>query len=234
MRVEVEGFVQRRSTVELIPSSLAAPPRRERPQCGREAPLPADEDLGHPTRRDIIVGCVRLFVGFAGLIAIVAFVGWRFRSELEHFGRWFVERFGAAGMAGGAFLADGLHFPLPPQFYLLTGIAGGYGTLPALACVLAGSITGGFVAFALARRVAGVPFFERRFSTTRHVLRRLLRARGKTWGLVIAGLLPVSFFVLCVLGGMMGLRYRDYAILGLMRIPRLVLSFGLIVLAWGA
>lgn len=194
--------------------------------------LTADEDLVHPTKREIILGFVRLFAGFAGLVGIVAIIGWRWRSELEHFGRWFVERFGAAGMAGGAFLADGLHFPLPPQFYLLTGIAGGYGTLPALASVLAGSIAGGFVAFALARRVAGVPFFEKRFSTTRHVVRSLLRARGR-WGLVIAGMLPVSYFVLCVLGGMMRLRYRDYAILGLMRIPRLVLSFLLILLAWG-
>lgn len=195
--------------------------------------LTADDDLGHPTKREMIMGCVRLFVGFAGLIAVVAFIGWRWRSQLEHFGKWFVERFGAAGMAGGAFLADGLHFPLPPQFFLLTGIAGGYATLPAILCVLAGSIAGGFVAFSLARRVAGVPFFERRFSTTRQILRRLLHSRGRTWGLVIAGLLPVSFFVLCVLGGMMRLRYRDYAILGLMRIPRLVLSFLVIVLAWG-
>lgn len=194
--------------------------------------LTADEDLAHPTKREIILGVMRLFGGFAVLVGVVAFVGWRWRSQLEHFGRWFVERFGAAGMAGGAFLADGLHFPLPPQFYLLTGIAGGYGTLPALAAVLVGSIAGGFVAFALARHVAGVPFFERRFSTTRHVLRSLLRARGR-WGLVIAGALPVSYFVLCVLGGMMKLRYRDYAILGLMRIPRLVLSFLVIVLAWG-
>lgn len=194
--------------------------------------LAADDDLEHPTRREIIIGFVRLFAGLGGLVAIVALIGWRWRAELEHFGKWFVERFGAAGMAGGAFLADGLHFPLPPQFYLLTGIAGGYGTLPALACVLVGSVTGGLVAFAIARRVAGIPFFQRRFSTTRHVIRRLLRARGR-WGLVIAGMLPVSYFVLCALGGMMGLRYRDYAIIGLMRVPRLVLSFIVIVLAWG-
>jgi membrane protein YqaA with SNARE-associated domain len=206
----LEDFVQRLVTVELS----------------------ADDDLAHPTKREIALGFVRILAGLAGLVGIVALAGFRWRSELEHFGRWFVERFGAPGMAGGAFLADGLHFPLPPQFYLFTGIAGGYGTVPALACVLAGSIAGGFVAFALARRASGIPFFERRFSTTRHILRRLLRARGR-WGLVIAGLLPVSYFVLCVLGGMMGLRYRDYAILGLMRIPRLVLSFLLIVLAWG-
>lgn len=194
--------------------------------------LTADDDLDHPSRREIVLGVVRLFVGFAVLIGAVAFIGWRFRTELEHFGKWFVERFGAAGMAGGAFLADGLHFPLPPQFYLLTGIAGGYGTVPALASVLVGSVTGGLVAFAVFRRLSGVPFFEKRFTTTRVVVERLLRSRG-TWGLVIAGMLPVSYFVLCALGGMMRLRYRDYAIIGLMRVPRLVLSFALIALAWG-
>jgi membrane protein YqaA with SNARE-associated domain len=209
MQPRLEDFVQQSLTVELT----------------------ADDDLAHPTRREIILGFVRLIVGFAALVGIVALIGWRWRAELEHFGRWFVERFGAAGMAGGAFLADGFHFPLPPQFYLLTGIAGGYGPLPALASVLAGSIAGGFVVFAVARRLSGIPFFENRFSTTRHILRSLLRARGR-WGLVIAGMLPVSYFVLCALGGMMRLRYRDYAILGLMRIPRLVLSFLLIVLAW--
>lgn len=194
--------------------------------------LTADDDLARPTRREIILGFVRLIVGLAALVGIVALVGWRWRSELEHFGRWFVERFGAAGMAGGAFLADGLHFPLPPQFFLLTGIAGGFGVLPALASVLAGSIAGGFFVFATARRLSGVRFFENRFTTTRHVLRSLLRARGR-WGLAIAGMLPVSYFVLCALGGLMQLRYRDYAIFGLMRIPRLVLSLVLIVLAWG-
>jgi membrane protein YqaA with SNARE-associated domain len=194
--------------------------------------LSADDDLSHPTRREIILGLVRLLAGFAALVGIVAVAGWRWRSELEHFGQWFVERFGAAGMAGGAFLADGLHFPLPPQFYLLTGIAGGYGTLPALGSVLAGSVLGGFVAYRAARRVAGIAFFERRFATTRAVVRRLVRARG-TWGLVLAGMLPVSFFVLCALAGMMRFRQRDYAVIALMRVPRLVLSYALIVLAWG-
>jgi membrane protein YqaA with SNARE-associated domain len=210
MRPRLEDFVQHPFTVELT----------------------ADDDLAHPTRREIILGFVRLVVGLAALMGIVALVGWRWRSELEHFGHWFVERFGAAGMAGGAFLADGLHFPLPPQFFLLTGIAGGYGTVPALLSVLAGSVAGGFFVFAVAHRFSGVRFFENRFSTTRHVLQSLLRARGR-WGLVIAGMLPVSYFVLCALGGLMQLRHRDYAILGLMRIPRLVLSFWLISLAWG-
>jgi membrane protein YqaA with SNARE-associated domain len=190
------------------------------------------DDALPPSKREILLGLVRLAAGLVALFAIVGFLGWAYRDELERFGAWFVARFGIVGMAAGAFLADGLHFPLPPQFYLLTGIAGGVGTAAALLSVLVGSVLGGFTIFTAAARVSRVAFFARRFATTRHMIVRLMRRYG-VWGLVVAGMLPVSYFVLCVLGGMMHLRNRDYGVLALMRIPRLVLSYLLIVLAWG-
>lgn len=161
----------------------------------------------------------------------MAALGWLFRAELEQFGRSFVARFGLIGMAGGSFIADGLHFPLPPQFYLLTGIAAGVGSPSALGSVLGGSVLGGLTAFALARRAARLPLLERRFAATRALVERLMHHYG-AWGLVVAGMLPISYFVLCVLGGMMRLRFRDYGVLALMRGPRIVLSYALIVLAW--
>lgn len=194
------------------------------------APKDDAEDL---TRGEIVLGVVRLFVGLAALMAVVALLGWAFRAQLEHFGRWFVGHFGLVGMACGSFLADGLHFPLPPQFYLLTGIAGGIGTTEALASVLVGSVLGGLTAFAIARRMARVPFLENRFATTRVLIEKLMGHHG-AWGLVIAGMLPVSYFVLCALGGMMRLRYRHFGVLALMRIPRIVLSYALIALAWAS
>ncbi len=193
------------------------------------APKNDPEEL---TRGEIVLGIVRLMVGLAALLGVVAFLGWAFRAELQHFGRWFVGRFGLIGMACGSFLADGLHFPLPPQFYLLTGIAGGIGTPAALGSVILGSALGGLTAFAVARRAARIPLLERRFATTRTLIERLMNRHG-AWGLVVAGMLPVSYFVLCALGGMMRLRYRDFGVLALMRIPRIVLSWALIVLAWG-
>lgn len=193
--------------------------------------LAPKDDPEQLTRGEIVLGVVRLLVGLAALAAVVALLGWAFRSQLEQFGRWFVMRFGVIGMAAGSFLADGLHFPLPPQFYLLTGIAGGVGTPAALASVIAGSILGGLTAFAIARRVARFPRLERRFATTRVLIDKLMSDHG-AWGLVIAGMLPVSYFVLCALGGMMRLRYREFAVLALMRIPRIVVSWALIVLAW--
>lgn len=188
-------------------------------------------DPEHLTRGEVVLGVLRLLAGLAALLAVVSFLGWELRSELEHFGHWFVARFGVIGLAGGSFLADGLHFPLPPQFYLLTGIAGGIGTAAALGSVLVGSVLGGFTAYALARRAVRLPFLERSFATTRTLLEKLKNAYGP-WGLVIAGMLPISYFVLCVLGGMMRLRVREFSVLALMRVPRIVLSYALIVLAW--
>lgn len=183
-------------------------------------------------RREIALGVVRLLAGLAALVVVVSVLGWELRAPLEQFGDWFVGRFGVLGMAAGAFLADGAHFPLPPQFYLLTGVAAGIGAGPALASVVVGSALGGLVAFATARRAATWPWLERRFATTRALVSALIDRRG-TRGLVIAGLIPVSYFVLCVLGGMMRLRYRDYGVLALMRVPRIVVSYLVIAAAWG-
>lgn len=184
-----------------------------------------------PSRRNLLIGLARLVLAPAALVAIVSLLGWRWRGELEHFGRWFVHRFGVAGMAAGAFLADGLHVPLPPQFYLLTGIAGGIGPVMALASVIVGSVLGGLAVFAFARETSRMSSFEKRIEPTRVYVEQLVRKRGY-WGIAAAGLLPISFFLLCVLGGMMRLRYRAYGILALMRIPRLVGSYLLIELAW--
>lgn len=191
----------------------------------------ADGDRDELSTRDVVVGVARVVLGLGALVGVVGVLGWAYRAELERFGAWFVEHFGLPGMAAGSFLADGLHFPLPPQFYLLTGIAGGVGTIEALGSVLAGSVLGGLLAFAVARRLSGVPLLARWFTTTQRLIEKLMNNRGR-WGLVIAGMLPISYFVLCTLGGLMRLRYRDYGVLAIMRVPRIVLSYLLIVLAW--
>lgn len=167
------------------------------------------------------------------LLASIALLGWALRDELERFGRWFVETLGPFGMALGSFLADGLHFPLPPQFYLLTALAGGTGFAIAFPSVLAGSVAGGLVSFTLGRRAVQSRWLERQTRTSRRVVEALVLRYG-LFGVALAGLLPISFFVLCAIGGVMHLRYRAYAVLALMRVPRLLGSYALIVLAWHA
>jgi membrane protein YqaA with SNARE-associated domain len=176
---------------------------------------------------------LRLVLGFGAFLAAVTVVAWAFHAELERVGHWFVDRFGVAGMIAGTFVADGFHFPVPPQFYLLTGVTGGGSTIATLGGVLVGSILGGLAAFAVGRRLSGTRAVGRWSRAPRHLLQRLLVKHGN-WGLVIAGLMPLSYWVLCSVGGVLRLPYRSYGVIALMRIPRILLSYALIVVAWGA
>lgn len=189
--------------------------------------------LDRTARHETFVAVVRLMASCAVLVAVVSLVGWALRDELSRFGEWFVVRFGYAGMAAGAFLADGLHFPIPPQFYLLTGIAGGHRNGVVVASVLAGSELGGLAAFALARGIGRAPAIARRLEKTRVLLDGFIARRGYL-GLAAATLLPLSYCLLCMASGAMRLPYRAYGVLAVMRVPRILLSYVVIVLAWPA
>jgi membrane protein YqaA with SNARE-associated domain len=185
------------------------------------------------SRREIVRSAVRLVAGVAAFLGLVAIVSWAFRAPLEVAGRWFVARFGMPGMAVGSFLADAVHFPVPPQFYLVAGIAAGAGRAAALGSVLAGSVLGGFGAFAAARAASRTRLFQRRTARTRNLVQHLV-ARHGYWGLALATLFPVSYWVLCSLAGIMRLPFRAYGVLALMRVPRILLSYAIIAIAWGA
>lgn len=183
-------------------------------------------------RREATIVIVRLLLGFAVFLGALALVSVIFHAELELSGRWFVERFGAPGIALGTFLADGVHFPLPPQFYLLAGVTGGFSRGVALASVITGSALGGLLAFAIGRRGADVQIVRDRIRVPRVLVEGLI-ARHGYWGLAIAGLLPVSYWLICSMAGVLRMPYRAYAVLALMRVPRLLLSYAIIVAAWG-
>jgi len=180
---------------------------------------------------ETLFGILRMVISFAALVALVSFLGWAYRDELSRFGSWFVSRFGVAGMGAGAFLADSVHFPIPPQFYLLTGIAGGHEVVVVVLAVLVGSELGGLTAFALARGLGRAPIVARRLQSSRDLLTRLIDRQGYI-GLAAATLLPISFSILCMASGAMRLPYKAYGVLAIMRVPRILLSYVVIVLAW--
>ncbi len=194
----------------------------------------AQDDVGEGlSRYEALAAVFRLLAGFAVFLGALSLLSLRFRGPLESLGHWFVDRFGALGMAAGSFLADGMHFPVPPQFYLFAGIAGGFGRPAALASVFLGSVLGGLAAFTVARRVSGIRLLATRFRSPRRVLVSLIVRHGY-WGLVLAAALPVSFWLLCTLAGVLRLPYRAYGVLALMRAPRIALSYLIIVAAWTA
>lgn len=188
-----------------------------------------DRDLPHET----LLAALRAAAGFLLLAVLVGALGWALREEMTSFGEWFVGRFGALGIVAGTFLADGIHFPLPPQFYMLTGLAGGHAAAHVLACVLVGSELGGLAAFAGARVVGRSELVRTRVERPRRLLARLVERRGYA-GLAVATLLPISFSLLCMASGAMRLPFKAYGVLAAVRVPRILLSYAVIALAWGA
>src|SRR5690606_28712577 len=96
---------------------------------------------------------------------------------------------------------------------------------------LVGSELGGLTSFALARAIGRTALVARRLEASRRLLLGAMERRGYL-GLAAATLLPLSFSLLCMATGAMRLPYRAFAVLAVMRVPRILLSYLLIVLAW--
>src|SRR6188768_2999163 len=95
------------------------------------------------TQRELALMVLRWCGGPVALFGVMLAIARLFRAPLEALGRNFVERFGYYGMAFGTFIADGFHFPIPPQFYMLMAISSGASRPLAFAAITAASLLGG-------------------------------------------------------------------------------------------
>jgi len=189
-------------------------------------------DLGERQLKwEAAIAAARLVFGLLLLASIATLVAWAFRAQLEAFGHAFVDRFGALGLVIGTALADGLHVPIPPQFYLLTGIAAGFSHALTFGAVLVGSEIGCFLAFRIGHVAVRLRWVERRIRVPRAMLERFLTTQGHL-GLAIATLLPISYCLLCITAGAMRLSNRAWLVLAAMRIPKLLVSYAVLVYAW--
>jgi membrane protein YqaA with SNARE-associated domain len=173
----------------------------------------------------------RLVLGLAALLIASAVLAHTFRSELQAIGHAFVERFGVPGMVLGTVIADGLHFPVPPQFYMLMGITSDVPTLTTLTAVNFGSFVGAWFAYLLARRLSHVKLLARRLERPRELAQSVFLRYG-VWAPVVASFLPITYAALCYLSGLSGLSRRGFALVTAIRVPRLIAYYYLVRLGW--
>jgi membrane protein YqaA with SNARE-associated domain len=171
--------------------------------------------------------CGALILLFGAMLALARF----FRTPLEALGHGFVDRFGYFGMLLGTFIADGFHFPIPPQFYMLMAVTSDASELTAFAFITGGSLLGGVAGYHVARRLAHLKPIARRLERAQGLASRAFSRFGYR-AAILASLLPVAYSVLCYLAGMYRLPRRVFAVLCLCRIPKLVLFFYLVKLGW--
>ena len=173
----------------------------------------------------------RSVLALALAFGAVALLGLEFRAELVAAGQWFVDRLGYPGMSVGTFLADGLHFPIPPQFYMLAAITKGEPAIPVLSAIAIGSLAGGHLAYALAYKARKIAFFARGAERVDKTLGRVLVRYG-AWALVIGSLTPVPYSCLCYLSGLNRVPYRIFALVCALRAPKIVAYYYLIAAGW--
>jgi membrane protein YqaA with SNARE-associated domain len=189
------------------------------------------EDAMELSRREIWLLALRWFGGLIVLFGVMITLANAFRAPLQTLGRAFVASFGYWGMLFGTFIADGFHFPVPPQFYMLMAVTSDASPATAFAVITVGSLLGGYAGYRVAGRLARFDFVARRIEKARLLAGRTF-ARFGYRSAVIASLLPIAYSVLCYLAGIHGLPPRVFAVLSLCRIPRLLLFFYLVRLGW--
>lgn len=189
------------------------------------------EALHRDEKRELVVLGLKLVLGAAALVGVVSILGHYFRSELETLGTMFVEHFGYLGIALGTYIADGLHCPVPPQFYMLASITSGWSELWTIVVVCIGSLLGGITAYSIARRAADMALLKRILARTQKKVDWLFERYGY-WAVAIGSLTPIPYSFLCYVAGGYRMPPRIFLTLSLFRIPKVILYFYLVKLGW--
>lgn len=170
----------------------------------------------------------------AGLLIILLVVGtlahWA-RPQCESVARGFVASYGYWGMALGTLLADGFHFPIPPQFYMLLSVASRASAARSLASIVSASVLAGFVGYHAARWSSRSAWIAERTASSRLLLERAVQRFGARAAL-IASLLPIPYSVLCYLAGLNRMPQRFLLLLCLCRVPKLLLFWWFVRWGW--
>jgi membrane protein YqaA with SNARE-associated domain len=181
--------------------------------------------------RELLVVIARFVAVLSAVLLIAITLAHFARAECEAIARHFVVSYGYWGMALGTLLADGFHFPIPPQFYMLLAIAARAPISHSFSAIALASLLAGFVGYEAASLAARSDWIRARTEGTRNVLERAVRRFGLQAAL-LASLLPVPYSVLCYLAGMMRLPRRFLVLLCLCRIPKLAMFYWLLLLGW--
>jgi uncharacterized membrane protein YdjX (TVP38/TMEM64 family) len=174
----------------------------------------------------------RFVVGMVLLFGIVLLIGHFFADEAREVAETLASGLGVWGAALGTLLADGLHFPVPPQFYMLVGIGAGTPVVALLACIAAGSLLGGILAFSLARGASRIAWFERKLRALSEALPVRVREDHPYKFVLATSLTPIPFAWLCYLTGFYGFSKRSFALLAALRLPKLLLYYAIVRAGW--
>jgi len=162
-----------------------------------------------------------------GIIIVFGALGYLYKPELESAGTWVVSTFGIWGIGIGCLMTDLFTLPIPPDAYLLAGVAAHTEPWIVISAAALGSMIGGVGSYFIGRYFGNHAFAQRLVAP--------FRARGTayiekfgTGAVILAALTPLPFSILCILSGMMGLSFQRLLFATTFRLPRMAMFFLLI------
>lgn len=173
----------------------------------------------------------RFVAVLTAILVITLTLGHFARPECEAVARRFVADYGYAGMALGTLLADGFHFPIPPQFYMLLAVASGTPVPQSFGAIAAASVVAGGLGYGAAGFVARHRWVQRRTEPLRALFDRAFQRFGIR-AAIFSSLLPLPYSVLCYLAGLNRLPRRFLLLLCLCRVPKLAGFYWLVYLGF--
>jgi membrane protein YqaA with SNARE-associated domain len=194
---------------------------------GGMIPSHSSPDGGAMSDRALVV---RFVTGLGLLVGVSAAASHFFGAQFEELAKAFLNRFGVAGCAIGTWLADGFTFPIPPQVYM--AMATDQQSLSRIfPFIVLGSMLGGVTGYLLS------PYLARFRLVAEGVRRSEAKVRalsGKGWmrGVLVASVSPIAFSWLCYAAGLYRIPRPAFALLCMLRIPKLMLYQTLIWYTW--
>ena len=160
------------------------------------------------------------------LFVVLGVVGVLYEEQLLAATHAMHERLGLFGLGAILFVTDAVISPIPPDVVLVvvakSALAKDWLWLVPAAGAL--SAVAGSVAWTIGRRLGESDLWIARWVRARRLERALVQRHGR-WAVALGALTPIPFSVTCWIAGMCGMRYRDFAPVTLLRIPRFVIYY---------
>jgi uncharacterized membrane protein YdjX (TVP38/TMEM64 family) len=173
----------------------------------------------------------RFTVGVLLLLGAVAVLGAVLREPVEQAARMWVDTTGLAGMFAAITVLDSIPSPIPPDLFTGFAYVGGLDFWTIAIVASAASVSGGTVAWAVARRFSQTAWFQR-FIRDRGARAYALVQRYGMVALVLGAVSPLPFSLTCYAAGTLKMPYTRFLSVALLRAPRILFYLALIRLGW--
>lgn len=218
---------------ELPHKPAPGPAEGTAPKVRAAAPSESFQKEPDEMRSYLVRNLIYLVVGVVVLVGLAYLAQQYLGHHLEAASRWLTNTGGYLGVFVSIWLIDTFTLPVSPDM-ILAFVAHKGSTLNtpvALVVICIASIAAGNTGYHLAKRIGDWPFIQRRLAKNYEKGHKLFDRFG-VWTVVIAGLTPIPFSIVCWFAGLYDMKSWPFFLATLSRIPRFIGWFYLLRLGF--